>query len=91
MAANRRSRWLTRLTDRFRRRPILSPELRTARELLQAIDAGGIPLNPTRINQIARDLGLEVSRSAAMDETIVRIRAAVERSGDSSSAANRLW
>lgn len=48
-------------------------------DLLQAIDAGGIPLNPATVNQIARDLGLEVSRSAATDETIARIRAAVER------------
>lgn len=91
MAANGTSRWLTRLTDRFRRRPRLTPELRRALDLLRAIDAGGIPLNPARVNQIARDLGLEVSRSAAMDETIARIRAAVERSGGRSAAAERLW
>lgn len=50
-----------------------------ARRLIEAIDAGGIPLNPAVVNQIARDLGLEVSRKAPVEETIERIRAAVRR------------
>jgi hypothetical protein len=79
MAKNRKSRWIARLKDRLLGRPGLATELRRAMDLLQAIDAGGIPLNPATVNQIARDLGLEVSRSAATDETIARIRAAVER------------
>jgi hypothetical protein len=34
---------------------------------------------PSKINDIARDLGLEVSRKAPIAETIERIRAAVAR------------
>lgn len=48
--------------------------------LIKAIDAGGMPLNPARVNQIARALGLEVSSHAPVEETIGRIRAALERS-----------
>jgi hypothetical protein len=55
------------------------PEVLKAREVIAAIDAGGVPLNPLRINEIARNLGLEVSRKAPVDETIQRIRAAVHR------------
>lgn len=50
-----------------------------AQSLLDAVDAGGLPLNPAIINDIARQLGLEVSSSAPMDETIDRIRAAMLR------------
>jgi hypothetical protein len=50
-----------------------------ALELIAAIDAGGLPLNPARVNDIARRLGLEVSRHAAMADTVARIRAALER------------
>ncbi|MFZ2852589.1 MAG: hypothetical protein WAZ34_00580 [Rhodocyclaceae bacterium] len=57
----------------------LPPEIRHARALIAAIDAGGIPLNPLRVNTIARALGLEVSRQAPVEETIARIRAALER------------
>ena len=35
-------------------------ELAQARALIAAIDAGGIPLYPGKVNQIARALGLEV-------------------------------
>jgi hypothetical protein len=54
-------------------------EVLQARQLIAAIDAGGIPLNPVRVNQIARNLGLEVSRHAPTDETLERIRAALAR------------
>lgn len=47
---------------------------RRARELIAAVDAGGIPLNPARVNDIARGLGLEVSRHAPVEATIERIR-----------------
>ncbi len=47
--------------------------------LLAAIDAGGVPLNPARINDMARQLGLEVSPKAPMTETIARIRACARR------------
>jgi hypothetical protein len=50
-----------------------------ARALIKAIDAGGLPLNPARVNDIARRLGLEVSTRAPMNETIARIRSALER------------
>lgn len=50
-----------------------------ARQLIAAIDAGGIPLDPKIITRIAEDLGLEVSRNARTDDTIERIRAAIKR------------
>jgi hypothetical protein len=50
-----------------------------ARQLIAAIERGGVPLNPARVNAIARDLGLEVSRHAPAEETIQRIRQALER------------
>lgn len=53
----------------------LPPEQR-ARDLIKAIDAGGIPLNPAVVNDIARKLGLEVLITAPMSETISRIRIA---------------
>ena len=54
------------------------PEIVNAKQLLKAIDRGGIPLNPIKVNQIARSLGLEVSTSAPMPETIERIRATLK-------------
>jgi len=57
------------------RRQPLSPEQR-ARDLIKAIDAGGIPLNPAVVNDIARKLGLDVSITAPMLETIARVRVA---------------
>jgi energy-converting hydrogenase Eha subunit F len=57
----------------------LPPELVRARQLISALDRGGIPLNPAKVNAIARDLGLEVSTRAPMEETIVRIRACLKR------------
>jgi hypothetical protein len=54
-------------------------DLERARSLLAAVDRGGIPLNPAKVNAIARDLGLEVSLRAPVEETIVRIRQAVAR------------
>lgn len=62
-----------------RRKP-LTPEQRAV-DLIAAIDAGGIPLNPAVVNDIARKLGLEVSVTAQMAETIARIRAALENLG----------
>jgi len=57
------------------RPPRLSPERQSALDLLAAIDAGGVPLNPARVNDIARQLGLEVSARAPVTQTIDRIRA----------------
>lgn len=67
--------WLKKLLSR---RQALTPEQR-ARNLIAAIDAGGLPLNAARVNDIARALGLEVSTRARLEETIVRIRMALER------------
>ena len=72
-------RWLRLLRDRFVRRPALRSDRQRAVDLIAAIDAGGVPLNPARVNDIARRLGLEVSKRARMDETIARIRAALAR------------
>ncbi len=49
----------------LRRKPKLPRELQAGREVIAAIDAGGLPLDATRINRIARELGLEVSRAGA--------------------------
>lgn len=54
-------------------------DIEQARRLIAAIDCGGIPLNPARVNEIARNLGLEVSRKAPVEDTIARLRKAVER------------
>jgi hypothetical protein len=51
-----------------------------AKDLIAAIDAGGLPLNPARVNDIARQLGLEVSTRAPMAQTLERIRQALKRS-----------
>ena len=55
----------------------LRPEQQRAVDLIAAIDDGGIPLNLARINDIARKLGLEVSTTAPVEETIERIRMAL--------------
>ena len=68
--------WLRRLSGS---RPEARDEVSQARDLIRAIDAGGIPLNPMRVNAIARSLGLEVSGKAAMDDTVRRIREALQR------------
>lgn len=65
----------------WRRRQEAPAEVRHAQDLLRAIEAGGVPLNPAKVNAIARGLGLEVSKQAPMDDTIVRIRLALARLG----------
>jgi hypothetical protein len=57
-----------------------APEIACARDLVKAIDKGGVPLNPARINAIARAIGLEVSRKAPVEQTIQRLRDAIARS-----------
>jgi hypothetical protein len=62
------------------RPPLLPPsDLQRAQDLIRAVDAGGIPLNPARVNAIARSLGLEVSMKAPVEQTIARIRKALMR------------
>lgn len=67
--------WLKKLLPR---RQALTPEQR-AKNLIAAIDAGGLPLNAAVVNDIARKLGLEVSTRARMEDTIARIRMVLER------------
>lgn len=55
-----------------------SPERQRAEALIAAVDAGGIPLHPAKVNQIARDLGLAVSREEPVEATISRIRAQLD-------------
>ena len=54
-------------------------DLEVARVLIAAIDRGGIPLNPARVSAIARNLGLEVSTRAPVEQTVARIRACLAR------------
>ena len=61
----------------FKRR--IPNEIDQARKLIRAIDRGGIPLHPARVNAIARSLGLEVSIHAPVSQTIERIRDCVKR------------
>jgi hypothetical protein len=70
--------WLWRW---FKPRDDGPPEVLQAKALLRSIDAGGVPLNPAKVNAIARGLGLEVSKQAAMDDTLARIRLALSRAG----------
>jgi hypothetical protein len=69
--------WLTTWLARRRRPPAGGHQ--QAQALIAAIDRGGLPLNPARVNQIARDLGLEVSRHAPVADTVERIRQALQR------------
>jgi hypothetical protein len=68
--------WIKRL---FGAPQATSNEIGRARQLIAAVDRGGVPLNPARINAIARDLGLDVSAKAPVEETIRRVRAALAR------------
>ena len=51
-----------------------SAELQRAQALIAAVDAGGIPLHPAKVNQIAWELGLAVSREEPVESTVARIR-----------------
>ncbi len=71
--------FLSRILNWFKPRNSEPVEIRRAKQLISAIDAGGIPLDPARIGRIAEDLGLEVSKKARMEDTIERIRMAIKR------------
>ncbi len=72
---------LERLKNLLRRKPEVIPDIEQARRLVAAVDRGGLPLNPARVNALARNLGLEVSRNAPVEQTIERLRAAIARAG----------
>jgi hypothetical protein len=57
----------------------ISPEVLQAKQLIKAVDSGGIPLNPIKVNSIARSLGLDVKTTAPMEETIERVRQIVNK------------
>ena len=73
---NKLFNWLKNL---FSSNPETVCEITQAKQLIVAIDRGGVRLNPAKVNDIARNLGLEVSRKAPVEETITRIRKALER------------
>ena len=79
MTPGRWRRWLTARLGIATDRATAPPEVRQARELVAAVDAGGLPLNPARVNAVARALGLEVSARAPVGQTVERIRAALAR------------
>lgn len=79
MPTRRRTRLLKTLNALFGRGSKLPPELQAGKDVIDAVDAGGVPLYPARINQIARDLGLDVAASAPVEQTVERLRAAVAR------------
>ena len=66
--------WLATLNPWRKKAPSVRQQ---AMRLMAAVDAGGVPLNPARVNDIARQLGLEVSRKAAVEDTLARIRVAL--------------
>ena len=73
------ARLLRTLKAWLRRKPKLPCDLQAGKDVIEAIDAGGLPLDPGRINRIARAMGLEVSPKAAVEDTVERLRAAVGR------------
>ena len=79
MTSTRKPGPMSRLKNLLSARKAVPPEEQRARALIAAIDAGGIPLSPARVNDIARSLGLEATASSPVGETITRIRAALAR------------
>ena len=57
----------------------LSTIEQAAFDLVEAVDAGGVPFNTPRINAIATGLGFEVKKTDKPEYTIDRIRDAVSR------------
>ena len=79
MATKKRTRyfiWLTRILGLGKKLP---DEYQQASNLIKAIDKGGIPMNPAKVNAIARNIGLEVSVKDPVEKTILRIREALAR------------
>ena len=69
---------MRRLLALLSRRPPPSPAQQRALDLIKAVDQGGLPLHPARVNDIARNLGLPVSRTECVGDTVARIRACVK-------------
>ena len=62
-------------------------DLDRARELLQAIDRGGVVLDPGLLNGLARRLGMDVSRRARTMDTLDRLRVWVAREDEAAVAS----
>ena len=80
MGSRRPTGLFSRIRALFFGRPAPLSDYARARQLIAAVDRGGIPLNPAKVNAIARDLGLDVPRHAPVEATIERIRSALARS-----------
>lgn len=79
MGSKKRSKlwsWILKLP--LRKTPV-PEEYQAAKALIKAVDKGGIPLNPAKINAIARNLGLDVSTKDPIESTVQRIRRALSR------------
>lgn len=72
--------FFTRFIQRWQGSSKPIDEVTRAKQLIKAIDKGGLPLDPSIVRRVAEGLGLEVSRNAKMADTIERIRAALKRS-----------
>lgn len=79
MGSKKRTKYYSWLLRLLQVRERLPKEYQQARNLIKAIDKGGIPMNPAKVNVIARDLGLEVSSKDPVEKTIHRIREALTR------------
>lgn len=82
MGSRRSPGFFSRIKALFFGSPAPLSDYARARQLIAAVDRGGVPLNPAKINAIARDLGLEVKRHAPVENTLLRIREALTRAGD---------
>ena len=82
MGSRRPTGLFSRLKALFFGRAAPLSDYARARQLIAAVDRGGIPLNPAKVNAIARDLGLEVPRHAPVEATIERIRLALSRAAE---------
>lgn len=80
MRTNKRNKFWSWISQPLSLGGQLPNEHQAAKTLIKAVDKGGIPLNPSKVNAIARDLGLEVSTKEPVEATIQRIRAALTRS-----------
>lgn len=82
MGSHRPAGLFSRLKALFFRQAAPLSDYARARQLIAAVDRGGIPLNPAKVNAIARDLGLDVQRDAPVEATLQRIRWALARTTD---------
>lgn len=82
MKTRRPAKLFARIKALFTRQSAPLSDYARARQLIAAVDRGGIPLNAGQVNAIARGLGLEVSRHAPVDATLERIRLALNRASD---------